>query len=226
MITALVPATPEEVKQAIDEIDTDFPEKFVIGNDETYQDACAVLKEVKVEQKSLTEKKKTILKPHDDARKAVMDLFREPEAKLADAERRLKAAITSYDMDRRRQQEQLERERSEEQRRLEAAAEEEAQVLREIGEDEAAEDLMLRVPTVPSVEISGAKVSGISGRESWKAEVVDFAALVDAVATGQADISLLAVNQVALNGLARALKANAKIPGVRIYADNSVAVRV
>ncbi|GAA0721566.1 hypothetical protein [Dokdonella soli] len=74
------------------------------------------------------------------------------------------------------------------------------------------------------------KAAGIGTRENWKAEVVDFAALVTAAAAALAngDTTLLGYLQAdtkAIGQVARALKAQARIPGVRIYAEESLSVR-
>lgn len=82
--------------------------------------------------------------------------------------------------------------------------------------------------TVPTVEAP--KASGISTRHNWKAEVTDLHALITAAAAGIARndptmAAYLVADTKALGQVARALKNKARIPGVRIYAEESVAVR-
>ena len=77
--------------------------------------AARELTKIKGLQKDVDAKRKGITKPIDDAKKAVMDLFRAPTDYLEQAEALLKKAITTYD----REQERL---RIAEQARLDEAA--------------------------------------------------------------------------------------------------------
>lgn len=78
---------------------------------------------------------------------------------------------------------------------------------------------------MPTATMAAAKASGISTRGTWKAEVMDKQALIAHVAANPDLLDLLDINQSALNSLARALKANAKLPGVRVYEDKQIAAR-
>jgi hypothetical protein len=69
------------------------------------------------------------------------------------------------------------------------------------------------------------RVEGVSFRDTYTAEVFDLMALVRAVATGLAPITLLQVNTTALNGMARALKNALALPGVRVISGRVAAVR-
>lgn len=106
-----------------------------------------------------------------------------------------------------------------------AAAELEAQQQAEAAQ--AAIDLADVAPAAP-VPVSRAVAAGVSGRKTWKVHSVDKAALV--IAAGKAaeagDESLLAyldVNETALNGVARALKAAARVAGVVFREVTSIA---
>ena len=83
------------------------------------------------------------------------------------------------------------------------------------------------MPVLPVVAATPAapKVSGLSFRETYKAEVTDMRALVQAVASGAQPITLLQANQTALDGMARALKEALAIPGVRLVKDRIAASR-
>lgn len=83
-------------------------------------------------------------------------------------------------------------------------------------------------PVLPM--IAPTKADGISSRQNWKAECHDLQALVSAAAAAAArgDTTLLGYlepNTKALGQVAKALKGAARIPGVRIYAEESLAVR-
>lgn len=69
------------------------------------------------------------------------------------------------------------------------------------------------------------KVEGVSTRKTYRAEVVDLAALVRHVAANPVHAALILPNETALNAMARTLKDAFQIPGVRVVAEESVAVR-
>jgi hypothetical protein len=66
---------------------------------------------------------------------------------------------------------------------------------------------------------------GTSFRETWKMRVVSFPELLKAVAEGRAPANLVLPNESALNALAKALKASARIPGVEFYPETGTSVR-
>lgn len=69
------------------------------------------------------------------------------------------------------------------------------------------------------------KVTGISSRKTWAAEVVDMQALVLAVATGDVPISVLMVDTAKLTALVKSTDGALKLPGVRVYQERVVAAR-
>jgi len=70
-----------------------------------------------------------------------------------------------------------------------------------------------------------ARPAGVQLRETWRAEVVDFMALVKAVAAGKAPPSYLLANEPLLNQQARALKAELRLPGVKAVKEAGVAAK-
>jgi chromosome segregation ATPase len=90
-----------------------------------------------------------------------------------------------------------------------------------------AADLELAAASVvaPIVDIPRATAAGVAGRENWKAEVVDLRALVQAVAAGQAPLSLLQANDKVIGQQARSLKAEFVVPGIRVWAERGIAAR-
>jgi hypothetical protein len=129
-----------------------------------------------------------------------------------------------------------ERIRLEEQRLLEEAARkaEEERVLAEAaaaqdaGDYELAEQIVsedIEVPVV-KVEAKTAHVDGVSSRTLWSAEVTDKVALLEFVLANRQFANLIEPNTSALNALARSLKAEFKIPGVRAISKTSRAVRL
>lgn len=69
-------------------------------------------------------------------------------------------------------------------------------------------------PVAPS-----AAPSSVSSRDNWKAEVVDLAALVRAVATGEAALRFVQASSSNLNDWARQIREEKVIHGVKIYND-------
>lgn len=242
------------------------------------------LRRLVARKKEIEELRLSLTRPIDEAKKRIMDLFRAPTDRLAEAEGLLRKGIVTYQVkereeaDRKRREaeaaaraerERLERERQAaeaEERRIreeaakaererlaaiereraagnEAAAKEAERIARE--EAEAAEraaaearakadaaqteiEIADVAPVLPM--IAPAKADGISSRQNWKAECTDLQALVSAAAAASArgDTTLLGYlepNTKALGQVAKALKGAARIPGVRIYAEESIAVR-
>ncbi len=227
---------------------------YAVKTADQYAAAGEELRRVKSAQKRLEDVRKSITRPIDAAKKAVMDLFRDPETKLAAAESGIKAAMVKFS-------DEQERIRQEEQRRLEEIARrereklaaqaaeaerkarEKAEVERLAAESAAAagrheeaaklaakaaaieersaakvDALQMRAATVvaPVIQSEAPKVAGTSTREEWRWEVVD----ADAVPR-----EYLVVDEVKLGRVVRALKGDAKIPGVRIYPVRGLAAR-
>lgn len=76
-------------------------------------------------------------------------------------------------------------------------------------------EALVEAPMVPVMPSPVPKVEGLSKRTDWSAEVTDFKALVQAVASGSAPLEALSPNMTCLNALARAAKGTMSIPGVK-----------
>lgn len=94
----------------------------------------------------------------------------------------------------------------------------------EKGEQKAA-DIQQSAATVvaPVLQTTIPKVSGLTTRDNWRAEVTDLHALVKAVAAGQAPLSLVMANDKVLGQQARSLKEHFVAPGVRVWNDKTKA---
>ncbi len=238
-------------------------ETYVIDSPLMFAEAGEELKRIKAKSKELNDKRVAITKPLDDAKKAVMDLFRKPVEILSQAELVLKNSIVNYQEEQARiarleQQKQAEAQRIEREaleakaRAAEEAARKEAEELQRKANEAAkngneaeaqkmAEQAQLAFQTgqaqanviaqeasamnAPVTVAAPSKVSGISMRETWKAEVTDKEALVKFIATNPHLLNLVDVNNSAVNQMAKAMKGNLNIPGVRAYAEKSVAAR-
>jgi hypothetical protein len=69
------------------------------------------------------------------------------------------------------------------------------------------------------------KVAGKTSRETWKAEVTDKKALIQAIADGAVSLEAVEVNESFLNKLASAYRAGLSIPGVKAVSSNSTSFR-
>ncbi|GAA4401120.1 hypothetical protein [Quisquiliibacterium transsilvanicum] len=229
---------------------------FVIDSPTMFELASDDLKQVKALQKEVEEKRTSITGPLNQAVKAVNDLFRPPKDYLDRAEVTLKRAIVGWTTEQERiaaearrkaeAEARAERERlaAIEREQAEAArrAQEEAQAAAAAGDQEAAAAAMAAaqaaeeqaavaamtaqvVTVAPAVE-APAKVTGITGRVTYSAEVTNLELLVKAVAQGLAPIECLQADTKFLGAQARAFKkAGELFPGVMAVAERSIAAR-
>jgi hypothetical protein len=220
--------------------------EITIDSAPMYEAAADELKAIKKAAKELEDKRVGITKPIDEAKKAVMDLFRRPLEILGEAETVLKRAMITYadeqEKIRREEQAKLDAIAKAERERLAAEAkakQEEAERLAQAAQDSGDEQAFAQaaqaaaeaqvmestvaVMTAPTATTAAAKVSGISARGVWKAECTDKIALIKFIAQNDAFINLLDVNQSALNQLAKAMKQTLNLPGVRAYEERSLA---
>lgn len=233
----------------------DNAKDYVIDSDTMLDLAGEDLKRIKTLQKQVEEKRKSITEPLNQAVKAVNDLFRSPKDYLEKAEATLKSSILTYTAEQekiaakaRAEAEAVARAERErlaaiEQEKYEAAkkAQAEAQAAASKGDSEAAEKAMAAaqqaeaealalqmtqqvVTVAPTVEAQ--KVSGISGRVTYSAEVYDLKALIAAVAEGKAPIESLQADTKFLGAQARAFKKAGELyPGVTSIASRGLAAR-
>lgn len=156
------------------------------------------------------------------AHKAITSLERDLTAPIDEARAIISPKILAYqDTERRR----LEAVASAEAERLRVQAESDRQAAAEeldaMGETEMACAVLDEpAPVIAPVRVAAPSVAGVAVRETWRAEVYDFAALVAA-----ARPELLLPNQSALDALARALKTAGNIPGVRFVSTKTTSVR-
>lgn len=111
-----------------------------------------------------------------------------------------------------------------------AAAKTEAKIERvaEVAEikDASAEQQAAAVYIAPVVPTFAAPtVKGVATKGTWKGEVTDKLALVKFVAANPQFLNLLDPATKEINAIAKALKANANIDGVRVFEEKSIASR-
>lgn len=198
---------------------------------EQVAESANLLQTVTARKKAMAALRLSITRPMDEAKKAVMRLFAPGLEGLQHAEDTIKGAMLAYN----REQQRI---RDEEQRRLDAEAEEERKRLltrgamqRDIGDEEGAQALEERSDALESTTVAPAeKLSGpVHTRVVWKAEVTDLQELARWYAArplvGAALVAVILPNMPILNGLARDLKNDMKVPGVRAVSEEVVAAR-
>lgn len=236
-------------------VKVDCQEMFAIAGEE--------LRGIVTRRKEIEAMRLSITRPMDEAKARVMDLFRGPTERLAQAEGLLRDEMTRYQ---REEAERAERARREAEARAEAerqeqarrereaeaqrqAAEREAEEARNAGDEEAAraaeqaaqeaaqqaeqarEQVELASIAPPTaIATVQPKASGISSRKNWKAEVVDFKALVLEAAKRAAAgddflLTFLTVDSKVVGQAAKAMQAKLSVPGLRVYADDVLSVR-
>jgi hypothetical protein len=230
----------------------EYARTYQVTTAEQYAAGATDLQQVKAAQKRLEETRTSITKPMNDALRRVNDFFRGPTERLAAVERVLKAQLVKFadEQERIRREEQRkadeaarkERERLEAQaREAERKAREKAEADRKAAEAAAAagraeeaaklaaraaateekaaakaDDLALRAATTVAAVIAREppKVAGVSTREVWKFEITDPAAVPR---------EYLVVDEARIRKVVQALKGDAKIAGVRVYAERQMA---
>lgn len=228
-----------------------------------YEAAGNELRNIAANKKAVNELRLSLTRPLDQSKKKIMDLFREPLARIEKAEQLLRSNMLEFRQKEkakadaeRREAERLaaEERRAQEQAKAEAEAKaaeaaaavknadagrspETAEQLKAEADAAAAEarrateELELAdVAPIATCQKQAPKVDGIGTRQNWKHEVEDLHALIVAAAKGLEDgnpmlAAFLQPDDKALRQTAKALKAQASIPGVRVYCEEGLSVR-
>lgn len=187
-----------------------------IVNQDSYETAGLSLQMIKGRLKWLEEKRKAITQPLDVAKKAVMDFFRVPTSFYEEAEGIVKKSMLAYAQEEERKRQELEaklhREAEKKRQELEAKAE----TARANGKEAQAEKYEEKAAQViePILAPILEQPKGVSFREVWHAEVLDFAKLPD---------NFKIADMPKLNKLAQATKGTLDIPGVKFFKEKIVA---
>ena len=200
---------------------------FKIATTEQYELAGDRLRGIKALRQKIAETFDQHIKRAHEAHKALVKEKSDAEAPLTAAEGIYKRAMLTFQQDQ-------ERRRQEEQARAEEAARKEREKLEaqaakaeERGKVEKAETLRAVATTIatPVIASTTPKVSGISTRSTWRAEVTSKPDLIKAVAAGTVPMAALDPNDTFLNQQARSLKNELNYPGVKAVEEKSLASR-
>jgi len=201
----------------------------VIEDPVTYVRASEFLLDIKRLRKEVDAAFDPIISKAHEAHREACAQKKKAEAPLAEAEQILKRGLVAWDTEQerlRREEEQRLQERArveEEARRAQEAAalETAANATGDESLRAEAEQLINEPSAAPAIALprSTPKVAGLSYRENWTAQVIDLRALCRAIADGQQPTTLVVACQPALNQLARALKAQLRVPGVKAVCE-------
>jgi hypothetical protein len=201
-------------------------ESFEVSDPATFEIGADELKAIKAKASALDDQRKAITKPMDDAKKAVMDLFRGPLELLGQAESILKGKLLAYQAaEQRRVAEQrmiAERAARAERDRLAAEAAKLAEEGR-AGEAMVKQQVADMIVAAPVVVAESAKVAGVSTRTSIEFEVADMVALVQHIAQHPDLVALVVADSVKLRAYVKGLGMACRLPGVRVFEKASLA---
>lgn len=203
-------------------------ESYEITSAPMFEAAAEDLAAIKGKAKELEAKRVAITKPLDDAKKAVMDLFRGPLAFLAEAEAVLKRKMIAYQEAEEKERRAEEARIAEENRKRQEALAAQAAKLEAKGKVEQAEakrEEAAAIPTTVVLAPAAPKVAGLAATSTWRVRRIDLAALVKAAAERPELLVYLAPNEKVIGQTARAHKGATAIPGVEVEEVKGIAAR-
>jgi hypothetical protein len=209
-------------------------EGFVVCDSESYEMAGAEVRRIAGVVKRLEDLRLTITRPLDVAKQNVMNLFRAPTEQYVAARSTIERKMIGFRQEEQRrvaEQERQAREAAERERvAREAKLLEEAEALQKAGDAERAqaklEEAAAPPPPPPVVMQEPPRAAGTSVRALWRAECTDLDALIKAAAAGhQLARACRVADPKVLGAQARALKDGFKVPGIRVWSDDSIAAR-
>lgn len=216
--------------------------ELVIDSPEMADAAAEELRAVARRKDALDKQRKELTGPIDEVKKKIMDLFRRPIDRLAEAEGVLKRALLRWNDEqeqlRRAEEERRRQEAEAERRRLEEIAAQqrkEAEALAAAGNQVEAEaaiavaehtEVMSAMVVATPASVEAPKVAGTSVRVTPEPVVLDKVALIQYVAANPRLAALLDVNMAALRSAAKVYGIGSnELPGVEIRAKETLATR-
>lgn len=192
--------------------------KYVIRTDDEFEDAGALLRDIKAALANIERKRVSFTAPLNESLRAINQEARNASAPFVDAEARIKTAIGTFQSERERIAKEAQA------RAEEAARKEREKIAARIAKAEAngrvekASVLHERMAEViaPVLVASAPKVQGVLTRSVWKFEVTDPALLPR---------EFLLVDESKIRKIVNALQGDTNIPGVRVYAEKQVTAR-
>jgi len=201
-------------------------QSLTVVDQTTYDYAGALLRSIATRRKAVVDLFATPKKAAHDAHLAICDAESKLVGPLDECRRLVEGkALTWHREEESRRAAEAARiaaaeRKAEEDRLLALAQQAEAD-----GHDDAAEAIVSEPVLTAPVIAEPVRTDGVAMRKTWTAEVVDVRAFIAAVAARPELTMLVKVDQSALNAMARAQKQMLTIPGVHVYARDSMAVR-
>ncbi|MCJ7669553.1 MAG: hypothetical protein MUO61_03430 [Dehalococcoidia bacterium] len=213
---------PEDVQTLVTQAEGDIvlAQRFIIASNDDYVKAGEILKTVKGRYQEIEAKRKEMTLPLDEAKRKIMDFFRQPLEHLSNAERQIKSAILVFGQEqeriRREQEQQLQVLARAEQERLDKLAMEGITQAQEEGNLGKVEEILATVVqiAIPVVQSEKPKVQGIKTVTHWRYKVIDETLIPR---------EYLIPNEKLLANIAITTKGTIKIPGVEFYTESTVA---
>lgn len=205
----------------------DAAKVMVIDCPEMFEAAADDLKKIKACAAAAEADRKKLTGPLDQVKADIMAKYKPAADFCAEAERILKAAMVDYSN-------RVAAARALEEKKLRDKAEAERQALEAqaaaqeaAGDHESAEETKMTAAIVsaPPASIEKAAAQGVSFRENWKAEVEDIYLLCQYAVENPDYLNLVEANMQALNTMAKGLKGNLKIPGVKAVCEKVLSAR-
>lgn len=200
---------------------------LVVNDKESCQYAADIIRDAKVRGKRLDEWRKKITRPMDEAKKAVMDLFRPAQDAMADVEKIIKPKIAKYNADLERERARKLAEAEEKARKEREELEELAALAAETGDNDAAIDFSFQADSVVAEvpAFADEKISGVSIRKTWVGDVYDIVELCKAIGDGRIPPGVIDVKQSEINKLANAWGTERDFAGIKFTQKCSVVSR-
>lgn len=200
---------------------------FKIQTADQYSAAGERLKAIKGLMAKVMETFAPHIKRAHDAHKALVAEKDAHLAPLLQAESILKRGVLTYQQEAERIRREQEARAQEEARKERERLERQAAAAEAKGRAEKAEALRTTAAAVvaPILPVVTPKISGVSVRTSFKAQVVDLPALVKGIAAGIVPINAICADMAFLNNQARAMKETLNYPGVKVVEEQAIASR-
>ena len=206
-----------------------------VADEETQGQVGDLVKMMQHRRRKLEDKRESLVKPLNTVVREINALFKPPRDRIDEIvqigktkmNRFAQAQVAIANEKARQERETAARERREAQEladSLRKKAGQEAAVVADVVVEEAQKKVE-KAAAPAKVAVTRGQESSVIITKTWRAEVVDLLELVKAVADGKLPTIILEPNMTALNDMARDLKDEGTVNGVRIYQDVSTSVR-
>lgn len=198
---------------------------IVIATTQDYELAGERLKQFSAKEREVEDMRKKLKAPILAAGKAIDAFFDAPLKRLSSARAAYKTAMLGYQQEEEKKRRELQAQAEETARKEREKLEARAAKAAEKGQTAKAEALQMTAASVvaPMVAPITPKVSGISTRTTYSAEVVDKMLLIQAIAAGTVPLAAVDANMTYLNGQARLNKEGLDYPGVKVVPETGLA---